>query len=80
MKGWGAMLDCSEVGLKPISFDQPIAEQIWRSKYQYKTGERNIDHTVRDTWVRVANCLAQAERQRRSTQRISGILRGYGKL
>ncbi|MDW3225190.1 MAG: adenosylcobalamin-dependent ribonucleoside-diphosphate reductase [Paracoccaceae bacterium] len=43
------------------SFDQPISEQIWRSKYQYVSNGKVIDHCVRDTWVRVGDSLAQPE-------------------
>ncbi len=55
------MLSYSETILSPASFDQPISEQIWRSKYQYVTGGVAQDVTVNDTWRRVANSLAQAE-------------------
>ncbi|MDA8747774.1 adenosylcobalamin-dependent ribonucleoside-diphosphate reductase [Litoreibacter sp.] len=43
-------------------FEHPIAEQIWRSKYQLKTELGEVEPTVRDTWARVASALAQAER------------------
>lgn len=43
-------------------FEQPIAEQIWRAKYQYKTVSGEIDYSVHDTWSRVAHALAQTER------------------
>lgn len=55
------MLSYPESVLSPASFDQPISEQIWRSKYQYVTGGRERDLSVNDTWMRVANGLAQAE-------------------
>ncbi|WP_366140300.1 adenosylcobalamin-dependent ribonucleoside-diphosphate reductase [uncultured Roseobacter sp.] len=55
------MLSYPESILSPASFDQPISEQIWRSKYQYVTGGRDQDVTVNDTWLRVANNLAEAE-------------------
>lgn len=42
-------------------FDQPICEQIWRAKYQYKSSTARIDLSVRDTWFRVAAALSQAE-------------------
>ncbi len=51
----------SEPGFSPGVFDQPISEQVWRSKYQYKTALRDIDLTVFDTWTRVAEGLAIAE-------------------
>lgn len=43
-------------------FDQPIAEQIWKSKYQYTTADGAIDRSIQDTWFRVANALAKPER------------------
>ncbi len=55
------MLDYSEVGLLPAMFDQPISEQIWQSKYQYKTEGNIVDQTVSDTWLRVANNLSHRE-------------------
>ncbi|GFE51553.1 hypothetical protein So717_33060 [Roseobacter cerasinus] len=55
------MLSFSESSLSPASFDQPISEQIWRSKYQYVTEGRVRDVSVNDTWLRVAKSLAQAE-------------------
>jgi len=47
-------------------FDQPIAEHIWSSKYQYKTTTTTIDKTVTDTWDRVSAGLATAEARRTS--------------
>ena len=55
------MLDQDEVGVLAKPFDQPIMDQIWRLKYQYKTDSREIDRSVNDTWLRVANSLAQIE-------------------
>ena len=55
------MLSYPESVLSPASFDQPISEQSWRAKYQYVTGGRARDLSVNDTWMRVANGLAQAE-------------------
>ena len=55
------MLHQSEYAFSPATFDQPIAEQIWRAKYQYKTQGRDIDHSVEDTWRRVAISLATSE-------------------
>jgi ribonucleoside-diphosphate reductase alpha chain len=42
-------------------FEQPISRQIWRDKYQFHIGKRPVDHTVQDTWHRVAEALAAAE-------------------
>jgi len=43
-------------------FHAPIAEQIWRDKYQLKEMDGTpIDVTVEDSWVRIANALAEGE-------------------
>ena len=42
-------------------FGQPIAHQIWRTKYQYVSKGRILDATVVDTWNRVALGLSQIE-------------------
>lgn len=42
-------------------FDQPISQQIWRDKYQYKRGHVVVDKTADDTWRRVADALAKVE-------------------
>lgn len=45
-------------------FRTPIAEQIWDQKYRLKKFDGTpIDLKVQDTWKRVANSLAQAERK-----------------
>lgn len=55
------MLKFPETDLSGASFDQQISEQIWRAKYQYISAGRAVDHTVSDTWLRVAKGLAEAE-------------------
>ena len=55
------MIEDSKIRRSNSAFDQKIGEQIWRSKYQYKTDEREIDQSLADTWLRVARSLAQAE-------------------
>ncbi len=42
-------------------FFQPIAQQIWQAKYQYRTVLYDADSSVRDTWARVAMGLARRE-------------------
>ncbi len=43
-------------------FKAPIAHQIWDAKYRFKDSDGNpIDHTVQDTWSRIAKALASAE-------------------
>ena len=40
----------------------PISRQIWGQKYQFKTADGTpVDHTVEDTWRRVAHALAAVE-------------------
>lgn len=55
------MYDQIERQALQANFDQPIAAQIWAAKYQYKRNGVDVDQTVQDTWMRVANGLAQAE-------------------
>lgn len=44
-------------------FAAPIAEQIWDQKYRFKQADGTpIDRDVRDTWSRIANALAEAEK------------------
>lgn len=42
-------------------FQQSISRQIWHAKYQFKQQDKIFDHTVSDTWKRVANGLARTE-------------------
>lgn len=45
------------------TFSAPIAEQIWDMKYRLKRADGTIvDHTVQDTWRRIANALAEPEK------------------
>ena len=55
------MYDFIEAGISPATFDQPIAEQIWRSKYQFKSQNSDKDASVSDTWLRVAEALSVTE-------------------
>lgn len=46
-------------------FAMPISEQIWDMKYRMKEADGTpIDHTVADTWMRIAKALAEAEPER----------------
>jgi ribonucleoside-diphosphate reductase alpha chain len=45
---------------------QPIADQIWHEKYQYKTFSKILDATSRDTIQRVAAGLVEMETQERA--------------
>lgn len=41
-------------------FQEPISETIWDIKYRYRL-DKIIDHTIEDTWQRVAKSVAKAE-------------------
>ena len=43
------------------SFDQPIAYQIWNTKYRYLSKGQTVDTSVEDTWARVALGLSRIE-------------------
>ena len=46
------------------AFSTPIAEQIWDMKYRLKQADGTaIDATVQDSWHRIANALAEVERE-----------------
>ncbi len=42
-------------------FKQPISEYIWNIKYRYRHQDDMIDHTIEDTWQRVAKAASHAE-------------------
>ncbi len=42
-------------------FKQPISEYIWDIKYRYRQQDKIIDHTIEDTWQRVAKAASHAE-------------------
>lgn len=42
-------------------FKQPISEHVWDFKYRYRHQDKMIDHTIEDTWQRVAKAAAHAE-------------------
>ena len=44
-------------------FEQPIAQQIWEAKYQFRYENQVVDFNVQDTWSRVANGLADVEKE-----------------
>jgi len=55
------MNDTQSVNHDVTSFVQPISEQIWASKYQFKTQGHCHDLSVQDTWQRVAAGLSATE-------------------
>lgn len=55
------------LALNQEPFISPVSRRIWEAKYRYRD-ERGIhDHSVEDTWRRVARALAEAEGERRET-------------
>lgn len=56
------MYDYFEPELATNAFAQPISERIWQQKYQYRRAGRTVDHSLADTWNRVSEGLAQAEK------------------
>ncbi|SLN58102.1 adenosylcobalamin-dependent ribonucleoside-diphosphate reductase [Pseudooctadecabacter jejudonensis] len=55
------MKDTHRVNSGPVGLSQPISEQIWAAKYQHKTDGHCHDHTIQNTWSRVAAGLAACE-------------------
>ena len=55
------MNEVSSAVLSAAAFDQPIAEQIWNSKYRYQRSGRRVDEDLSDTLRRVASGLAACE-------------------
>lgn len=55
------MYDLRQADGPVAGFNQPLAEQIWRQKYQYRTQNGDIDTSVTDTWTRVARGLSTCE-------------------
>ncbi|MEL6570228.1 MAG: adenosylcobalamin-dependent ribonucleoside-diphosphate reductase [Pseudomonadota bacterium] len=55
------MFDVDITRENKTSFAQPIAENIWRAKYQYQTASGAIDQTLEDTWRRIADGLSEVE-------------------
>jgi ribonucleoside-diphosphate reductase alpha chain len=44
-----------------MAFDNPLAAEIWSSKYRLTSQDGRSDGTVEDTWARVAAAVAEAE-------------------
>lgn len=45
-------------------FKQPISEYIWNLKYRFQHAHEVFDHSIVDTWKRVAHAIAYAEKPR----------------
>ncbi len=46
---------------EPNPFVTDISYHIWDTKYRWRDGETVVDHTIQDTWNRVAKTLASVE-------------------
>jgi ribonucleoside-diphosphate reductase alpha chain len=44
-----------------MAFDNPLAGEIWSSKYRFTTADGGGDASLEETWSRVAAALAEAE-------------------
>lgn len=44
-----------------IAFDNPLAAEIWTSKYRFSPDDGTGDQTVEQSWSRVAAAVAEAE-------------------
>lgn len=44
-----------------MAFDNPLAGEIWSSKYRFDPPDADGDASVQETWARVAEALAEAE-------------------
>jgi ribonucleoside-diphosphate reductase alpha chain len=61
-------------------FEEPISEYIWDHKYRYRLHQNIIDHTVEDTWQRVAKATASIEnknQQPKWEKQFYDILQGF---
>ncbi len=63
-----------------MAFDNPLASEIWASKYRFKDAAGGGDTSVDETWSRVAAGLAEAEAPQRRPemrQRFLGALTDF---
>lgn len=63
-------------------FPQPICENVWASKYQFKTEREGFtpDLTVEDTWERIATACADSPRYKTAEAKVEAYNRFYGIL
>ncbi len=54
-------------------FSQPIAENIWRAKYQLRKSDVTVDLNIEDTWQRVATNLSQIERPEDRESKVANL-------
>jgi ribonucleoside-diphosphate reductase alpha chain len=60
-------------------FTADVSRHVWDTKYRYRLGEQVVDHSVEDTWRRVARTVASVEPQQREAweQRFLGVLSDF---
>ena len=66
-----------------MAFDNPLAGEIWSSKYRYKAPEGVGDADIQQTWRRIARALAEAEapsRRAATAELFYEALEGHGFL
>jgi len=59
---------------------ESISTQIWNTKYRYRYQGKIIDHTIEDTWQRVAKAIAKAEKKENRLfwqKQFYSILKGF---
>ncbi|MET3527972.1 adenosylcobalamin-dependent ribonucleoside-diphosphate reductase [Phenylobacterium koreense] len=44
-----------------MAFDNPLAAEIWASKYRFSQADQSGDQAIEETWSRVATAVAEAE-------------------
>ena len=49
-------------------FTEPISEHIWNSKYRYRWQGEFVEHSIEETWQRVAQNVARAEKSAQRKQ------------
>lgn len=61
-------------------FEEAVSEHIWDNKYRYRFQHNIIDHTIEDTWQRVARAAATAEAKNQQSywaKQFYDILQGF---
>lgn len=67
-------------GVDMTIIKEPIAQFIWENKYRYQYSGKVIDQDLNDTWLRVAEAIAQAEKRtarKASSQAFYRILENF---
>ncbi|MEW5708430.1 MAG: adenosylcobalamin-dependent ribonucleoside-diphosphate reductase [Pseudomonadota bacterium] len=62
-----------------MEFSTQASRHVWETKYRYRDGANGGDHTIEDTWRRVARTLGAVERRDREawTRRFFDILEDF---